>query len=279
MVDEPHRDDAITILRGIKGNYERYHGVKISDDAIVSAVDLSIKYISDRFLPDKAIDLMDEATASVKMNLISMPPEMTNLQSKIHHLEVEKEALRLENSDRHNNQKQQRLTQIESDLHSLKEQYNAFQSEREQERSLLLAVKQIKDQIAQTEHQAQLAEKQTDYNKVAELRYDILPQLKSQLESLETQIEQARNQGILTVHDRVEPEDIASVVARWTGIPVTKLVEKDKDKLNNLEQRLQSHVIGQDHAIQIVSRAIKRSRAGLQDPNKPLGSFIFAGPT
>ena len=279
IVDEPQRDDAVSILRGIKENYERYHGVKIADSAIVSAVDLSIKYINDRFLPDKAIDLMDEATAAVKMNLISLPPEITDLERKIRNLEVEKEAISIEFKDKKDEKKQHRLTHIESELASLKEQHQALKYEWDQERSLLIKEKELKDQIVQIEHQAQLAEKQTDYNKVAELRYGQLPTLQSQLQELESRIQQERANGQLHVNDIVTPEDIAQVISRWTGIPASKLVEKDIDKLNHIEEWLNNKVIGQSSAVSSVSSAIRRSRAWLQDPHRPIGSFIFAGPT
>lgn len=261
IVDEPQRDDAVSILRGIKENYERYHGVKIADSAIVSAVDLSIKYINDRFLPDKAIDLMDEATAAVKMNLISLPPEITDLERKIRNLEVEKEAISIEFKDKKDEKKQHRLTHIESELASLKEQHQALKYEWDQERSLLIKEKELKDQIVQIEHQAQLAEKQTDYNKVAELRYGQLPTLQSQLQELESRIQQERANGQLHVNDIVTPEDIAQVISRWTGIPASKLVEKDIDKLNHIEEWLNNKVIGQSSAVSSVSSAIKRSRA------------------
>lgn len=279
MVDEPARDDAISILRGIKGNYERYHSVKISDAAVVAAVDLSIKYINDRFLPDKAIDLMDEATAAVKMNLISLPPEITDLERKIRNFEVEKEALGMELKDKKDEKKQNRLTHIESELASLKEKHHALKSERDQERQLLLKEKELKDQIVQTQHDAELAEKQTDYNKVAELRYGQLPALQAQLEEIEHTIEQERASGQLAVNDVVTPENIAQVISRWTGIPASKLVEKDIDKLNHIEEWLNNKVIGQSSAVSSVSSAIRRSRAWLQDPHRPIGSFIFAGPT
>ncbi len=287
LVDEPQRDDAISILRGIKGNYERHHGVKISDAAVVAAVDLSTKYISDRFLPDKAIDLMDEATASVKMWIISMPSEIVDMERKIRNLEVEKEALSLEMKDistKTSSQKSQsvqkkRVSEIESELASLKETHNALKAERDQERQLLTESKTIKEQIAACEHDAMIAEKDTDYNKVAELRYGKIPALQKQLESLDEKIEQARASWQLTVRDVVMPEDIATIIAKWTGIPASKLVEKDADKLLHLEDWLSAHVIGQKDAVNVVASAIKRSRAGLQDPNKPIGSFIFAGPT
>lgn len=279
MVNEPLRDDAISILRGIKPNYERFHGVKISDDAVVAAVDLSSKYINDRFLPDKAIDLMDEATASVKMNLVSLPPEIVDLERKVHNLEVEKQAIAIELKDKKDEKKSTRLTDIESRLSSLKEKYDALKSERDQERQLLIQEKELKDQIAKTQHEAEIAEKSTDYNRVAELRYGQLPSLQNQLQELENKIESERQSWQFAVNDVVTVDDIAQVIARRTGIPATKLIEKDVDKLQNIEQRLSDHVIGQSEAVHAVSNAIRRSRAWLQDPKKPLGSFIFAWPT
>lgn len=224
MVDEPQRDDAISILRGIKPNYERHHGVKISDAAVVSAVDLSTKYISDRFLPDKAIDLMDEAAASVKMNVISLPPEIVDLERRIRNLEVEKEALTLEMKDAaktsskniSTDKKTTRMHMIEKELASLKEQYNAVKNERDAERKLLLQIRDTKEQIARLEHDAVIAEKDTDYNKVAELRYGQIPALQTVLENMENRIEEARENGQLSVHDLVTPEDIAQVIAKWT---------------------------------------------------------------
>lgn len=193
MVDEPQREDAISILRGIKGNYERHHGVKISDAAVVAAVDLSTKYISDRFLPDKAIDLMDEATASVKMGIVSVPAEIVELERKIRNLQVEKEALSIEMKDMKNSTKtSKRVSDIEQELSSLKEKYTALKSERDQERQLLTQAKEMKDQIAKLEHEALIAEKDTDYNKVAEIRYGKIPTIETALENLEKRIDEAR---------------------------------------------------------------------------------------
>lgn len=204
---------------------------------------------------------MDEATAAVKMNLISLPPEITELERKIRNLEVEKEALSMELKESKDEKKEKRLTTIEQTLASLKEKYNALKSERDQERALLTQEKELKDKIVQTEHQAQLAEQQTDYNKVAELRYGQLPTLQTQLKELEDKIAQERASGQLAVNDVVEPEDIAQVIARWTGIPAAKLVEKDIDKLTKLDNWLDNNVIGQHDAVQVVSNAIRRSRA------------------
>lgn len=281
QVDEPSRDDAISILRGIKGSYEAHHGVKISDAAVVSAVDLGIKYISDRNLPDKAIDLMDEATASVKMSIISMPDSIVKIEKKILNLEVEKEALNIERKDSKSSDEKilMRLQQIEKDLSELKEEYNTKKNNREQERKLLVDSKEIKEKLQKLEHEAELAEKATDYNKVAELRYGEIPKLENQALELENKIQQARNDWSLIVKDVVGPEDIAKIIAKRTGIPVSKLIETDREKLAHLESYLQKKVIGQDEAIHSVSNAIRRARAGLQDPHRPIGSFIFAGPT
>lgn len=226
MVDEPDREDAVSILRGIKGNYERHHGVKIADSAVVSAVDLSTKYIADRFLPDKAIDLMDEAAAAVKMQIISMPSDIVNLERKVRNLEVEKEALSMEVKNSSARTKtaddalalkiKKRILEIEKELASLKEQYGAKKNAWEQDRQLLTKTKEIQEQIAQLEHDATIAEKDTDYNRVAEIRYGKIPALQTQMQQIEKQIEAARDGGSLTIHDIVMPEDVAMVVAKWT---------------------------------------------------------------
>ncbi len=275
MVDEPTREDAIAILRGIKDRYEAHHGVRISDGAVVAAVDLSIKYIPDRRLPDKAIDLIDEAAASVKMGLTSMPEELVQLEKRIRQLEIEKEALKLEQGKK----AEDRIKIIEKELANLKEEYNKLKHEWEQDRKLLLEAKELKEQIQKLEHEAELAEKQTDYNKVAELRYGKIPELQKKLEEVEKKIEQAKKEGRLVIKDVVEAEDVASIISKWTGIPVSKLVESEKEKLVHLEDFLKQRVVGQDHAIKIVANAIRRARAGLKDPNRPIGSFLFLGPT
>ncbi len=275
MVDEPTREDAIAILRGIKDRYEAHHGVRISDGAVVAAVDLSIKYIPDRRLPDKAIDLIDEAAASVKMGLTSMPEELVQLEKRIRQLEIEKEALKLEQGKK----AEDRIKIIEKELANLKEEYNKLKHEWEQDRKLLLEAKELKEQIQKLEHEAELAEKQTDYNKVAELRYGKIPELQKKLEEVEKKIEQAKKDGRLVIKDVVEAEDVASIISKWTGIPVSKLVESEKEKLVHLEDFLKQRVVGQDHAIKIVANAIRRARAGLKDPNRPIGSFLFLGPT
>jgi len=275
FVDEPSREDAIAILRGIKDRYEAHHWVRISDPAIVAAVDLSIKYIPDRRLPDKAIDLIDEAAASVKMGLTSMPEELVKLEKKIRQLEIEKEALKFEEGEK----AKDRIKAIEKELAELKEEFNKLRTEWEKDRQLILEAKRLKEEIQKLEHEAELAEKQTDYNKVAEIRYGKIPELKKKLEEIEKKIEEAKKEGRLVIKDVVEPEDVAAIISKWTGIPVSKLVESEREKLLRLEDYLKQRVVGQDHAIKAVANAIRRARAGLKDPNRPIGSFLFLGPT
>jgi len=279
-VDEPSKEDAIAILRWIKWAYETHHGVRITDAAIVAAVELSMKYIADRKLPDKAIDLMDEAAASVKMWISSQPEELLKLDRKIRTLEIEKESLKMELWDNKKDEKEsKRIKEIEKELSGLREQYNTMKAEWESERQLVIDSKKLKEEIKKLEHEAEIAEKQTDYNKVAEIRYGKIPQLQNELKKVEENIEKAKKEGRLVIKDVVEPEDIANVISKWTGIPVTKLVQSERDKLAHLEDYLKQKVIGQDHAIKSVANAIRRSRAGLQDPNRPIGSFLFLWPT
>ena len=282
-VDEPSKEDAIAILRWIKQAYETHHWVRITDAAIVAAVELSMKYIADRKLPDKAIDLMDEAAASVKMWISSMPEELVKMERQIRTLEIEKESLKLETkstSDKTLKDKlEKRLKEIEKELADLSEQYNTLKAEWEQERQLVIDSKLIKEEIKKLEHEAEIAEKQTDYNKVAEIRYGKIPELQKKLKEVEEKIEKAKKEWRLVIKDVVEAEDIANVISRWTGIPVTKLVQSEREKLAHLEDYLKKRVVWQDHAIKSVADAIRRSRAWLQDPNKPIGSFLFLGPT
>ena len=242
-----------------------------------------MKYIADRKLPDKAIDLVDEAAAAVKMGISTMPEELLKMERQIRTLEVEKESLKLElksTSDEKQKEKlQKRIDEIEKQLAELREKFNTLKAEWESERELVIKAKKIKEEIKKLEHEAEIAEKQTDYNKVAEIRYGKIPQLQKELKEIEEKIEKAKQEGRLVIKDVVEPEDIAHVISRWTGIPVTKLVESEKEKLAHLEDYLKQRVVGQDHAIKAVSDAIRRARAGLQDPNRPIGSFLFLGPT
>jgi ATP-dependent Clp protease ATP-binding subunit ClpB len=247
FVDEPSREDAIAILRGIKGSYEAHHGVRITDAAIVAAVDLSMKYIADRKLPDKAIDLMDEAAASVKMGISSMPEDLVKMERQIRTLEIEKESLKIEmqsTSDEKQKEKlKKRIEEIEKELADLREKFNTLKAEWESERELVIQAKKIKEQIKKLEHEAEIAEKQADYNKVAEIRYGKIPQLQKQLKEIEEKIEKAKQEGVLVIKDVVEPEDIANVISRWTGIPVTKLVQSEREKLAHLEDYLKKRVV------------------------------------
>ena len=282
-VEEPTKEDAIAILRWIKQSYEAHHWVRITDAAIVAAVELSMKYIADRKLPDKAIDLMDEAAAGVKMWISTMPEELVKMERQIRTLEIEKESLKLEaksTSDKVIKDKsEKRVEEIEKELAELREKYNTLKAEWESERQLVIESKKIKEEIKKLEHEAEIAEKQTDYNKVAEIRYGKIPELQNKLKETEQKIEQAKKEWKLVIKDVVEPEDIAHVISRWTGIPVTKLVQSEREKLAHLEDYLKQRVIWQDHAIKSVANAIRRSRAGLQDPNRPIGSFLFLWPT
>lgn len=279
LVDEPLREDAVAILRWIKANYERHHGVKISDAAVVAAVDLGIKYIADRYMPDKAIDLLDEASASVKMGIVSEPEEMTKLQRLIRQLEIEKQALTIELKEKSDVKKSQRVVDIEKQLQDLQETYTSLKAERDRERQLIVHQKELKESIAQAEHEADIALGQSDYNRVAELKYSNIPQLQKELSDIEQDIDRAREQWDLLIKDQVDPADIAAIISKWTGIPVSKLVESDREKLAYLEEHLRQRVIGQETAVEAVSNAIRRARAGINDPKRPIGSFIFAGPT
>lgn len=275
MVSEPSKEDAIAILRWIKETYETHHWVKISDSAVIWAVDLGIRYITDRRLPDKAIDLIDEAAASVKMGITSMPEELFNLEKKITTLEIEKQALSLEK----NQKNKDRISIIEKELANLKEEYNSNKSEREENRKLLVRTKEIKEEIQKLEHEADIAEKQTDYNKVAEIKYGEIPKLQEELKTNETKIEESKKEWKIIIKDIVDAEDIAVIIAKWTWIPVSKLLQSEMEKLVDLEKHLSAKVIWQKDAIKVVSNAIRRARAGLKDPNRPIGSFLFLGPT
>lgn len=276
MVDEPTREDAVAILRWIKDRYEAHHGVRISDEAVVAAVDLSVKYITDRRLPDKAIDLIDEAGASVKMGITTMPEHLTKLEKQIRTLEIEKGALSLEKKT---TKTKERIEHIEKKLADLKESLTSWKTAREKDRQLVMRIKEIKERIQHLTHEAEVAEKQTDYTKVAEIRHAQIPQLQKEATTLEQQLEEAKSSGALILKDRVEAEDVAVIIAKWTGIPVNKLIESEAEKLTHLEDHLRQRVVGQDEAVQIVSHAIRRARAGLKDPHRPIGSFLFLWPT
>lgn len=275
QVNEPTREDTIAILRWIKDRYEAHHGIKISDWAVVASVDLAIKYIADRKLPDKSIDLIDESSASVKMWVSSMPEEVMVLDRHIRQLEIEKEALKIEKWTKNNI----RIKQIDKELSDKKEEFNKLKSEWEEERQYIIRSKEIKEQIQKLEHEATIAEKATDYNKVAELRYGKIPELQKQLTDIEQRVEKAKINWQIVIKDIVEPEDIALNISKWTGIPVSKLVETEREKLSKLEDILRLRVKGQDHAVIDVSNAIRRSKAGLKEVWRPIWSFMFLWPT
>ena len=273
MVDEPTVEDTISILRGLKDRYEVYHGVKITDSALVAAATLSNRYISDRFLPDKAIDLVDEACAMIKTEMDSMPSEMDDLAHRITQLQIEQVSLKKETDAL----SQSRLRDLEKELAELQDKFHSMKAKWENEKNAIGKVQSLREQIEQTNAAIEKAQREYDLNKAAELKYGKLPQLQKQLEE-EEKIAAAKKEDSL-LRDRVTDEEIARIVARWTGIPVEKLVEGEREKLLHLDDVLHKRVIGQDEAVTKVSEAILRSRAGIANPNRPIGSFLFLGPT
>ncbi len=269
MVDEPSEIDAISILRGLKENYENHHKVRIQDDACIAAVKLSERYISERYLPDKAIDLMDEAAAKLRMERDSMPEEMDELTRKVRQLEIERAAIKKEND-------KQKLEKIESELSSLNSQLSVLDAQWKEEKKQADRIQTIKEQQKQLKLQAEQAERNGDYAKVAEIRYSRLPALDKDMEAIKAS---ASAQSNHLLREEVTADDIAEVVSRWTGIPVKRMLQSDKDKLLHLEDELHKRVVGQNEAIVAVSNAVRRSRAGLQDPKRPIASFIFLGTT
>ena len=273
MVDEPTVEDTISILRGLKERYEVFHGVKITDSALVSAATLSDRYITDRFLPDKAIDLVDEACAMIKTEMDSMPSEMDDLAHRITQLQIEQVSLKKETDAL----SQSRLRDLEKELAELQDKFHSMKAKWENEKNAIGKVQSLREQIEQTNAAIEKAQREYDLNKAAELKYGKLPQLQKQLEE-EEKIAAAKKEDSL-LRDRVTDEEIARIVARWTGIPVEKLVEGEREKLLHLDDVLHKRVIGQDEAVTKVSEAILRSRAGIANPNRPIGSFLFLGPT
>ena len=269
MVDEPSESDAISILRGLKENYENHHRVLIQDDACIAAVHLSARYISERFLPDKAIDLMDEAAAKLRMERDSMPEEMDEMTRKVRQLEIERVAIKREND-------KEKLQKIEEELESLNAQLSSMNKKWQEEKALADKIQLIREQSKSLKQQAEEAERQGDYAKVAEIRYSRIPSLDKELESLNALMS---NDNEKLLREEVTADDIAEVVSRWTGIPVKRMLQSDKDKLLHLEEELHKRVVGQNEAIEAVSNAVRRSRAGLQDPKRPIASFIFLGST
>ena len=272
LVAEPTVEDSISILRGLKERYEVYHGVKIQDQALIAAAVLSSRYISDRFLPDKAIDLVDEACALIKTEIDSMPTEMDEISHKIMQLEIEEAALKKETDKL----SEEHLRQIQEELANDRERFNAMKAKWENEKQSIEKVQKLREQIEQTNAQIERAQNEYDLTKAAELKYSTLPALQRELEAQEKLAEGSKN---TLLRDRVTEEEIARIVARWTGIPVSKHMEGERDKLLHLDDTLHRRVIGQDEAVEKVCDAILRSRAGIQDPKRPIGSFLFLGPT
>ena len=291
LVDEPTPEDAISILRGLKERYENHHHVRIQDDALIAAVTLSHRYISDRFLPDKAIDLMDEAAAKLRMERDSQPEQLDEISRRLRQLEIEREAIRREaevaaqNAPASNTAgataeqaHQAKLTALNQEIQSLEEEEHELKGKWEGERELLAKIQDHKQQIESLKYEAERAEREGDYGKVAEIRYGKLQQLETEIAEIHQQLQQRQGAEAM-VKEEVTADDIADVVSRWTGIPVTRMLQSEREKLLHLEDELHARVIGQDEAITAVADAVRRSRAGLQDPKRPIGSFIFLGAT
>ena len=275
LVDEPTVEDTISILRGLKERYEVFHGVKIQYQALIAAATLSNRYITDRFLPDKAIDLVDEACAMIRTEMDSMPTELDEIRRKIMQHEIEEAALKKEDDKL----SQAHLQEVQQELSQMRDQFNAMKAKWENEKDAISKVQKLREELEQVNAEIERAERDYDLNKAAELKYGRLPQLKKQLEDEEAIAEKQKESKNSLLRDKVTEEEIARIVGRWTGIPVTKLMEGEREKLLHMDEVLHRRVIGQDEAVEKVSEAILRSRAGIQDPNRPLGSFLFLGPT
>lgn len=271
MVDEPDEISAISILRGLKERYENHHKVRIQDDACIAAVKLSERYISDRFLPDKAIDLMDEAAAKLRMERDSVPEELDEITRRLKQLEIEREAIKREGD-------QEKISQLDKDIAELREEDKTFRAKWESEKALVNRIQQDKQQIEQLKFEAERAEREGDYEKVAEIRYSRLKNLEDDIRNIQSKLKETQG-GQAMIREEVTADDIAEVVSRWTGIPVTRMLQSEREKLLHLEEELHKRVIGQEEAISAVSDAVRRSRAGLQDPKRPIASFIFMGTT
>ncbi|HON55468.1 MAG TPA: AAA family ATPase, partial [bacterium] len=271
-VSQPNVEDTISILRGLKERFETHHGIKIQDSALVCAAVLSDRYISDRFLPDKAIDLIDEACANVKIEIDSMPVELDEIMRKTTQLEIEREALKKEKDK----ESAQRLEKLNKEIAELKEKCNTLKAQWEREKKIIEEIKSLREQIENIKYEIERAERNYDLNKAAELKYGKLIELEKKLKDKENNY---KNNGHTLLTEEVTAEEVSNIVSKWTGIPVTKLMESDKEKLLSLDNELHKRVIGQDEAVNAVVEAILRSRSGLKDPNRPIGSFIFLGPT
>ncbi|MDB4970906.1 MAG: ATP-dependent chaperone ClpB [Myxococcales bacterium] len=275
MVGEPSLLDTIAILRGLKEKYEVHHGIRIRDSALVAAARLSDRYIQDRFLPDKAIDLIDEAASRLRMEIDSLPTPIDTLQRQIVKLEIERQALTKEDDKR----SKARLEALGGEIASASEQVNAMKAQWQREKQLIANIRKAKEEIDRGKTEAELAQRRGDLNRAAELQYGVLPNLEKQLAEANSALEKAKQGGASFLREEVTEEDVAGIVARWTGIPVEKMLEGEMARLNEMESRLHRRVIGQEQAIEAIANAVRRARAGLQDPNRPIGSFIFLGPT
>ncbi|MDX1637145.1 MAG: ATP-dependent chaperone ClpB [Balneolaceae bacterium] len=271
LINEPTVEDTVSILRGLQERYELHHGVKIRDEALVAAAELSHRYISDRFLPDKAIDLIDEAASRLRLEIDSMPEELDQIERQIRQLEIEREGLKRDKNE-------EKIENIEKELADLEEQRNTMRNQWDNERELIQKTRDLKEAIDTARNRAEKAEREGNYEKVAELRYGTIKQLETDLEETMNQLEEIQEDRAM-LKEEVEYEDVADIVSRWTGIPVTKMLQSEREKLINLEEELHKRVVGQDPAIETVSNAVRRSRAGLQDEQRPIGSFFFLGST
>ncbi len=275
LVGEPDMNDTIAILRGLKPRYEQHHGVRIADSAIVAAATLSERYIADRFLPDKAIDLIDEAASRLKIEIDSVPVEIDEVERRIQQLEIEREALKKETDEA----SKARLGALEEDLANLREEAAELRTRWQNEKEPIEEIKAAREKLEEANHEVERAERETDLERAAELKFGEIPELEKQIAAQEARLEELHAGGEVLLADEVTEEDVAEVVAKWTGIPVSRLMEGEVQKLIQMEERLHDRVIGQDEAIAAVSNALRRSRAGLSDPNRPIGSFLFLGPT
>ena len=279
FVSEPNQEDAVAILRGISEKYELFHGVRITDDAIVSAVNLSSRYITDRFLPDKAVDLIDEAASALRISLENKPEELVVSDRQVRRLEIEKEALKKEEKTAEDKRKlRTRLREIDSEIGDLKEKTKALETKWNNEKETLAEISQLKKDLEESRLEAEAAEAEADLTRAAEIRYDNIPNLEKQLKTKTARLKKLQRTRRL-LKEEVTEEDIAMIVSRWTGIPVARMLEEEAKKLARMEKNLKKRVVGQDKAVSLVANAVKRSRAGIADPNRPIGSFLFLGPT
>jgi ATP-dependent Clp protease ATP-binding subunit ClpB len=274
LIEEPSVDDTVTILRGLKERYEVHHGIRIADQALVAASKLSDRYISDRFLPDKAIDLIDEAAAGVKLELESLPQEIDVIEREIRALEIEQEALKSESDEK----SKERREELGSEIAELQEKVDTMKAKWQRERDVIDQIRDLKGQIEDLNHEYETAEREGKLDRAAEIRFGKLPEVEEELEERQEELQEIQEQGSF-LREEVTDEDIAEIISRWTGIPVSKMLQSEKQKLLEMEERLHERVVGQDEAIESVSDAVRRARSGLQDPNRPVGTFIFLGPT